>query len=347
MSWVTVREDGHALQASAWQDGAWQPAVTAAEGQDWFVNWADVPTVIGGSPWAASWLVRSGDAPYAYDVFTAVSKDQGATWTAPRKLHDDGTTTEHGFVSLFPQPGSEGLVGAIWLDGRETVDDGAMTLRSAILDGAGRISDPRVVDGDVCDCCQTDVARADVGPIAVYRNRTGDETRDIYVTRLVNDEWEPGRPVAEDGWTINGCPVNGPAVAASGTRAAVAWYTGAGRQPAIRLSFSSDSGETFSEPVTVAQGAIMGRVDVALLDNGAAVSWVENVRRGDDVIAGIHLRIIEEDGAMGPPIPVAETGGGRPSGFPQMVRVDDRLLLAWTDTLGATPTVAAAWIAIP
>ena len=39
----------------------------------------------------AHWLQKSGADTYAYDVRVAQSMDGGASWSAPRVLHDDGT----------------------------------------------------------------------------------------------------------------------------------------------------------------------------------------------------------------------------------------------------------------
>ena len=54
------------------------------------------------------------------------------------------------------------------------------------------------------------------GPIAVYRNRTDDEIRDIYVSRYEMGAWTVGKPVHNDGWHVEACPVNGPVVSAHG-----------------------------------------------------------------------------------------------------------------------------------
>ena len=68
--------------ASGWSE----PRVVSA-GTDWFVNWADVPSVIrlGDGTLAAHWLQKSGPGTYAYDVRLAFSKDQGKTWSPPSR----------------------------------------------------------------------------------------------------------------------------------------------------------------------------------------------------------------------------------------------------------------------
>ena len=163
---------------------SWRVPHTVARGDNWFVNWADFPSVVPISKdlWAAHWLAKSAGGTYAYDVNMALSTDAGRSWGKPFSPHTDGTRTEHGFVSLFPWQAG---VGALWLDGRNTQADqadghsedhasGGMTLRSAVITPDAAAPEGQLVDDLVCDCCQTDVALSTRGPVAVYRNRTAE-----------------------------------------------------------------------------------------------------------------------------------------------------------------------------
>lgn len=353
LSWLEPDGAGVALRHTALEDAGWRTPRTVARGDDWFVNWADFPSVvpIQGARWAAHWLVRQPAGGYAYDVAIAVSEDAGATWAAPVTPHDDGTPTEHGFVSLFP---AHTGIGAIWLDGRRlagghTAHGGGAAgvgteLRSAAIDGGGTVSDASVLDALVCDCCQTDVAMAAQGPAVAYRDRSDAEIRDIYVARRVDGDWQPGRAVAQDGWRIDGCPVNGPAIAADGDRVAVAWYTAAGDTPRVRLALSTDGAASFRQAFDVDATNVIGRVDVELVDDGGAVvSWL---RAADDDAADLVLRRVSASGAMGPIATIARTGAARPTGFPQMVRSGAALVLAWTDTSVQPSEVRTARVAI-
>ena len=79
----------------------------------------------------------------------------------------------------------------------ENVLDTSMTLRSAVITRRTVSEcDEQLVDDSVCDCCQTDVAISASGPVAVYRNRTAEEIRDIYITRLVDSRLGGRRPAA-------------------------------------------------------------------------------------------------------------------------------------------------------
>jgi hypothetical protein len=337
LSWLqALPQGGFALQHAAWRDGTWGSIGTVASGADWFVNWADFPSVvpISATTWAAHWLQQKPGSVYSYDVRIAVSSDAGLNWSAPMSPHDDGTPTEHGFVTLYPVGGR---AQAVWLDGRHTAGGhdhaggaaGAMTLRSAGIGIEGRRDGADgEIDDRVCDCCQTDVALTSEGPVVVYRDRSANEVRDIALLRHDGGRWSKPVQVHADGWKIDACPVNGPAVDARGTTVVVAWFT-APDMPRVRLAFSKDAGRTFAPPIEVAVGDVAGRVDVVLLEDGrAVVSWMQQSTGGAEILAQPFSR----DGVAGPAIVVADTSVHRASGFPQMIRADDGLLFAWTDS---------------
>jgi hypothetical protein len=134
------------------------------------------------------------------------------------------------------------------LDGRYTrQDDGAgstgarpgtnhgATVRWARLSLDGAIRQSGEIDDLACDCCATDVAMTDAGPVATWRSRTPDEIRDV----------------------------------------AVAWYAAPNRQARVQLAWSTDGGASFGPAVLVADADVSGRVDVVLLaDDSAIVSWL-------------------------------------------------------------------------
>jgi hypothetical protein len=138
----------------------------------------------------------------------------------------------------------------------------------------------------------------------------------------------PPKSIYNDGWHIEGCPVNGPAVDAFGDAIVVAWYTGANEQGRVRVAFSTNHGETFGSPVQVDDGNPSGRVDVLFLEDGSAVvSWLENLKEQG---AEIRIKQIFPDGRIGKSLTVADTSRARASGFPRMARSGKDLLIAWT-----------------
>jgi hypothetical protein len=340
LSWVQkIGDKRYTLRMSARDTSGWSEVRTVAEGENWFINWADFPSVIAldDGSLAAHWLVKSGSGTYAYDVYIARSHDAGRTWQKPIVPHKDETQTEHGFVSLIPLP--DGRVGAVWLDGRNLKDvkgedehsalAESMTLRYAAIDSEGRLSDETQLDERVCECCQTSAALTSEGPIAAYRDRSATEVRDISVVRSPeHGKWSSPSLVFADNWEINGCPVNGPAIVADGRRVAVAWFTEVNDIPHVKMAFSNDAGVTFGSPIQVDDGQTVGRVDTLLLPDGSVlVCWMSgNVEGG-----AIKVRRVRPDGAVGPASIVAETDISRSSGFPRMARLGDEVFFAWTE----------------
>jgi hypothetical protein len=246
LSWLQLQDDTATLRYARFTDGAWARASNVVESGNMFINWADLPSVVplGNGHLAAHWLVTNGVHSHAYNIAVAESPDAGLSWSRPITPHTDGTDTEHGFVSIYPSGANAGL---LWLDGRKMVND---VTDDPVASGMTLRSNDQVVDELVCDCCQTDVAVAASGPIAVYRDRSVDEIRDIFVARRIDGHWQAGVPVADDNWRIDGCPVNGPSITAHGERVAVAWFTAA-VEPLVRVAVSTDSGASFSAPVEV------------------------------------------------------------------------------------------------
>lgn len=339
LSWVEkLDEKRYALRAAIRDRAGWSKAMTVAEGNNWFVNWADFPSVVAlnDGSLAAHWLVKSGAGTYAYNVNIALSKDGGQTWSKPIVPHLDNTQTEHGFVSLIPL--RDGRLGAVWLDGRNMKDmkdehdedkplSVNMTLRYATIDASGKIADEAELDERVCECCQTSAALSSDGVVAVYRDRSQNEVRDIYSVRQASGAWAKPQVVHADNWNINGCPVNGPAIAAAGRNVAVAWFSG-GEVPSTKVAFSSDGGATFGGPIPVDAHETQGRVDVLLLpDNSALVCWLTGNTEG----GAIMVRRVKPDGTLGPASLIANTDISRSSGFPRMALLGNEVHFAWTE----------------
>lgn len=349
LSWIEPAADGHALRFSQLVDQAWSEPKVVATGDNWFVNWADFPSVVAlsRSLRAAHWLVGREAGGYAYDIHAAFSGDSGVSWSEPFIPHNDGTDTEHGFVSLFPD--SNGL-GMLWLDGRKMVNEydendvraSGMTLRAGTFAQDGLPIREALVDDLVCDCCQTDIALTSDGPVAIYRDRTTDEYRDIYVSRREFGEWQPGVAVNNDRWHIDACPVNGPAIKANGKRVVAAWFTAASDTPAVKVAWSNDAGRTFSDPVSIDSGRPLGRVGAVLLQDGdLAVSWLRSDSAGGGIL---YLKRISPSGDTSEAISVELAADVFAFSVPQLAVLNSDLILAWTEEIEGIYGVRSALI---
>ena len=322
LSWLERSGMKAALKFAERLPAGWSQPTVVLESEHLIMNFADVPSVraLADGSLVAHWIEMNGPDPEAYDLKIATSRDNGKSWSAPASPHRDGTKTQHGFASFFNAGKSVGLA---WLDGRETVGGkGAMTLRAAMSLGAKA---DMLVAPRVCDCCPTAAANTAEGPLVAFRGRTADEIRDIYVSRLDGKTWSPPVLVHNDGWKINGCPVNGPAIAARGRDVAVAWFTVQSGQGRAYVSFSSDGGRTFRAPIRVDDEGSTGRVQVELLaDGSAAVSWIEFGKGPSQ----LRVRTVGASGTRGRP---ADIAAGLGTQFPRMAAAKDELVFAWTE----------------
>lgn len=353
--WLSWVEPGGESQHSLWiahrrPGGAWSEPVRVAEGANWFVNRADVPSVVvlpDGSL-VAHWLVKNSGSGHGHDVRVARSSDSGATWSAPTTPHRDGTAAEHGFASLYPA--GAGRAGLVWLDGRDVTPGrgrqgqvaGAMTLRHASLGSDGSLADELELDDRVCDCCQTAAVRVEDRVLVAYRDRSEQEIRDISLVRYLGGRWSAPEALSKDGWKIAGCPVNGPAIAASARNVAVAWYAAPEGSGRVLLARSRDAGDSFGEPIRVDDGQPLGRVDVEVVETGEAlVTWLEAA----ETESRLRLRSVGADGVLGTSFNVGQ-GASSSRGFPRFALSGREALVTWTDT-GKPSKVRTAVVEIP
>ena len=339
-SWIEKISGMHYLRFSTLENDQWSDPITIASGDKWFVNWADYPVMMsdGNNNLTAHYLQKSSTGTYSYDINYLTSSDKGKSWKNRGLLNDDGLPAEHGFVSMSPFADK---VFVSWLDGRETAKDnmpdakatvkaehkehhGQMTLRGAILDHNGNKEKEWQLDGRVCDCCQTSAAVTDNGPVVVYRDRSPEEIRDLAIVRFVNGQWTAPSIIFPDHWEIDGCPVNGPRIDASGNVLGIAWFTMKDNQGEVKVIFSGDGGATFGNPIRVNDHKSIGRVDIVMLDSTTAmVSWMEGA-----VIkaAKVYSKGIKEQSVI-----IGQSSESRAGGFPQMTKSGENIVFAWTD----------------
>ena len=336
LSWLEQTGSTNVLKWAERTADGWSPPKPVTSGDDWFVSWADVPSVqrLSNGTIAAHWLVETDATIEAYNLLLSYSTDEGETWVPAFSPHHDGTTTQHGFASLFELP--LGGLGLVWLDGRDmelnTTDPegGVMALRFAAFDTAWTQTADDLVNLRVCECCPTTAVVTADGVVAAFRDRDANDVRDIHVTRRDGGAWTDAIAVHQDGWTIEACPVNGPMLSSTGGRAVVAaWFTVEDDEGRAYAAFSVDAGRSWGAPVRLDDGGSLGRVDVELLDDGSAVAtWIEFEEQGSQ----FRARRITSSGERSYAVTIAGIAGSRASGYPRIARSGNDLVFAWTES---------------
>ena len=336
ISWIEEKIDSNFLYMSKLVNNQWDDKELIVKGTDWFVNWADFPSISINKINClkiAHYLKKSSVETFSYDVNFLINPLN--SWKSEQKMHGDGTLSEHGFVSI--QPYNEGFISS-WLDGRNTSANnkhsghasGPMSLRSAIINSKGKVIKEIEIDDMVCDCCQTSIAVSNDIPIVVYRDRSKSEIRDISVSRFINSSWSKPYSLNDDKWKINGCPVNGPSIKSNGRHVVVAWFSAANGKPEVNVKFSNNQGKSFGKKILINTSEVLplGRVDIDFIDNKQAViSWMST----NNGIGSINLRKIGIDGVTGDIISLSNISDSRATGFPQIEKLDNHLILSFTD----------------
>tara|TARA_B110000305_G_scaffold153766_1_gene170411 strand:- start:583 stop:1824 length:1242 start_codon:yes stop_codon:yes gene_type:complete len=318
-------------------DLKWNKPSLINSSADWFVNWADFPRITANNLNGLSvhYLQKSGEDTYSYDIKVMNSSDDGANWDKPLKLHTDNTKTEHGFVSTI-NFNNDFL--STYLDGRQNefakYDKGIkpqMTLRATSYNIDGEILMDKLIDDRVCDCCQTDLGITQNNiPITVYRDRSENETRDIYYSFFKDFDWSTPAVVNNDKWIISGCPVNGPAISTFKNSSSVVWYTEEEGDSKLKIAFSKDITNGFDESILINANDPLGRVDIEMISETSSLISYMDIVNGK---AYIKVQKINSMTGNNKFIIIEEISNTRASGFPKINIIDnDKTIITWTDT---------------
>jgi len=275
----------------------------------------------------AHWLARSPDAgKYGYGIHIARRAPGRAEWREIHGMSIDEKEDYAGFLSFVP-----GTPAAVYLSPPLTGshEGHRKTVRFLSLKPDGTVASDREIDADACSCCQTAVARTRKGLLAAYRDHLPGEMRDISIVRFADGVWSEPKPLYRDGWVINGCPTEGPSIAAEGDEVGIAWLTRANEQPRVQVSLSHNAGDTFGAPLRIDGGNPLGRPSLVRFDARSYLAvWLEKTT-GDR--AEIRLRRIGFDGRLQAPFVASTAMAGRSTGFPKIAVSGKQIIVTWRD----------------
>jgi hypothetical protein len=321
------------------------------------------PPPAGGTPGI---VVLWNSRGTATEIKLSRSEDGGRSFSAPVTLQAAAAGGDRGWPSLAVD--SRGVVHAAWLDHRGLAaaraargatsshgsgahDGAAMAQRSGFYFATAGQPERELSKG-ACYCCKTALAAGPDGVIVgAWRHVYPGNIRDIALTvsRDGGRTFSTPARVSADGWAINGCPDDGPAVAVdrSGT-IHVAWPTviaGTAPEGAIFYSTSRD-GVAFRPRVRIPTATTrpMHPQLVVLGDGRVAVAWDE--RRDGVSVASVRVlgpSTAGGDPVIGPPTRVSPDGGAV---YPVLAATDRGIVAVWS-TGGASPSAWARIIELP
>lgn len=203
LSWTEISPKPQILISSLEKKQFVKPALVV-QSSNLISNWADSGkffSLLNGETYFW-WPEKSASGVNGYDLMLAKSFDQGKTWRPFGKINSDSSPTEHGFTSMVEDSGK---LRVIWVDGRDTVQGGASSLRSVVV--TDKLETEELLDTRVCDCCGTSTVSVKNDFFVFYRGRTSEEVRDIQITKRIDGKWRVPTAFQVDKWKLSGCPM--------------------------------------------------------------------------------------------------------------------------------------------
>jgi hypothetical protein len=280
---------------------------------------------------SVTWNAKDGTT----QIKTARSTDGGRTFGPAIGLQATGAAGDRGWQAAAADV--NGKLHVIWLDHRAmaaskaTADhsqhkgehDGvAMAERSGLYYWGG--APERELFKGVCYCCKTAMAIGPQGEIyAAWRHVFAGNMRDMGFTmsRDGGKTFSPLLRVNQDGWSIQGCPDDGPAMAVDATGTVhLVWPTVKNEQGVILYATSKD-GRAFTTPVRLPTlgGPKPSHPQVAVAGSGRAfVAW-------DESREGVRRAAIAPIDGSRPPEVIGDA-----TSYPVMAASSAGLVAVWT-----------------
>ncbi|HKE84783.1 MAG TPA: sialidase family protein [Vicinamibacterales bacterium] len=263
-------------------------------------------TRAGGAPTVIVVWTSKGDA--GTRLMTARSSDGGKAFGVPSVVPGSDAPGNRGWESITVD--ARGRVVALWLDHREMArgsggaahhhgaEGSASASPPAISDGAARAQASQLYFGSlggnasargiargVCYCCKTALVTGSGDTVsAAWRHVYPGNVRDMAFAASRDGGRTFSAPVrvSEDGWQIDGCPENGPALAVDrDQRTHVVWPTvvrDKGQSTLALFHASTKDGRAFTarSPLPVSGPAYHPRL-VTMADGSLLAAWDEVV----------------------------------------------------------------------
>lgn len=315
------------------------------------------------------------------EIKVARSTDFGGTFGAPVSLQASGAAGDRGWHSLTVD--AQGAAHVVWLDHRglaeapaaagakagamhhdaaEEHDGVAMAMKSrlhyAVVTPQGARAEQMLAPG-VCYCCKTALVPTSRGVLAAWRHVYAGNMRDIGFAWLGGPAAAaaPAR-VSQDGWSINGCPDDGPAMAlGAGERVHIVWPTVIPGDEPIGAIFHATmaDGTAFGPRQRVPTlGAPKPSHPQVVVDGSGRVFVAWDEMQSGVRTAAMVTATVAANGALSFEAPTAVAPGG-PTQYPVMAPLARGVVMTWVTgapsastisvqrRTGATAATIAAW----
>jgi len=297
-----------------------RPVAVALEPEDIAANAENRPKIAVAQDGTVllSWN-QSLPKRFTGNIRFARSTDGGRNFSAPITLNDDGRIGSHSFDSLAID--GAGRVAVAWLDGRDRdavrekggTFAGTSVYFAQSADNGARFTANRKLTEHTCECCRTSLTWTAEGPVALWRNLYGTNTRDFALANLDTGKMDRA---TDDEWQIDACPHHGGGLAVDGRGTLhLVWFTqGKTRQG---LFYKRIAGGRESSPMALGNPtAHASHAAVAAAGSMVLIAWREFDGRAY-IAQAMHStdggatwnapqRLAESSGAADYPLPLTD-----------------------------------------
>lgn len=313
LTWVTRDSHGQDLWLSLSSDSgitfATPVRVNARRGSvSSFAECRPIATYGPAGELLVAWSERRRDAPLVADLVVRASGDGGRTLGSPVAVNDDaedGRAAFHGFPSFATLP--TGGWFAVWMDQREQGSDAERSSSTSLFyassnDGGQSWSDNRRLTARACAFCRATVLSDAAGLVVVAYRAAGGGVRDpaLAVSHDRAASFPLDTVLAADGWRLDGCPVDGPALTIDGADGGhYAWFTGSGGGGVWLARWRADGSMSGLKRSLSDSLAGAGHPRLARL-GGATLIAVEGRTGADKTRGVVAVRALDPDGTLTP-----------------------------------------------
>lgn len=277
------------------------------------------------------------DKPFTGFIRMLRSTDGGQTFAAPVTVHADRQIITHRFESVAFD--AQGALHTVWIDKRDLEAAprvggkpsyrGAAIYRNVSLDGGATFGPDTKVADHSCECCRIALAPgADGSMRAMWRHVFEPNERD-HAIAVLDAQGTPADIVraTEDGWRIDGCPHQGPALAAARDGFHAVWFgirqQGPDSVPGVRYARLRADGRPEPDSVQLIPDARAEHADIQAHGPRVAVVW----RSTDGRQTALKAWVSTDGGRTFREQLLDRTEGD--NDFPRLVRHGDRMVVVW------------------
>ncbi|MCC5888775.1 MAG: hypothetical protein JJT88_20240, partial [Gammaproteobacteria bacterium] len=275
---------------------------------------------------------RRIEGRFAGDVYFSRSLDGGQSFDAPRFMRDTPEPTSHRFDALAVTP--SGRLYVAWIDKRDLAaaeaqgqeDFAGASIYFAVSDDDGATFGPnRRAATQSCECCRLAMTVADGERVRLlWRHVFDGSIRDHALAELHPTGASDLQRVSHEEWMLQGCPHEGPHMAAGADGEHMVWFSGAPDAGGVHYGFHDHATGTTRHLNRVDHRPGSGKPQVAVRGDHVDLLWLAVGAEHSEVL---HLH--SHDGGRSWSEPRTLVASAAIVDHPQLLAHGDAVWLAW------------------